>query len=171
MFLQLLENIEARDDLAKEFEQEYSRQLLAEAMARVRLRVAPPTWEAFRLTALDGLPGAAAGQRLGDFCVAGFLAQAPRPETSETGDGETRLRRWMSRRRLARSRAANVSASTKIGRNTIEQNRQASTRLTCIGINLPPRRTMTGCPSRAALDQFLERTLDPQEKARDRVTH
>jgi len=33
-------------------------------MLRVRLRVAPQTWEAFRLTALEGLSGADAGQRI-----------------------------------------------------------------------------------------------------------
>ena len=33
-------------------------------MARVRLRVAPQTWEAFRLTALEGLSGAEAAQRI-----------------------------------------------------------------------------------------------------------
>ena len=34
-------------------------------MVRVRLRIAPQTWEAFRLTALEGLSGAAAAERLG----------------------------------------------------------------------------------------------------------
>jgi RNA polymerase sigma-70 factor (ECF subfamily) len=41
-------------------EEEFDRELLEEAMARVRLRVAPQTWEAFRLTALEGRPGAEA---------------------------------------------------------------------------------------------------------------
>ena len=39
--------------------------MLAEAQARVRQRVEPHTWEAFRLTALDGLSGAEAAGRLG----------------------------------------------------------------------------------------------------------
>jgi RNA polymerase sigma-70 factor (ECF subfamily) len=39
--------------------------VLAEAQARVRQRVEPHTWEAFRLTALDGLSGAEAAARLG----------------------------------------------------------------------------------------------------------
>jgi RNA polymerase sigma-70 factor (ECF subfamily) len=34
-------------------------------MARVRERVEPGTWEAFRLTALEGLPGAEVARRLG----------------------------------------------------------------------------------------------------------
>jgi RNA polymerase sigma-70 factor (ECF subfamily) len=60
----LLESVEARADLAKQLEETYDRELLDAAMARVRLRVKPRTWEAFRLTALEGLPGAAAAQRL-----------------------------------------------------------------------------------------------------------
>jgi RNA polymerase sigma-70 factor (ECF subfamily) len=65
VFGQLLDNVEARDDLVKHLEEEYARQLLEEAMIKVRLRVAPATWEAFRLTALENLSGAEASQRLG----------------------------------------------------------------------------------------------------------
>jgi RNA polymerase sigma factor (sigma-70 family) len=56
----MLHSVEARADLVKELEAEFDRELLEEAMARVRLRVAPQTWEAFRLTALEGLSGAEA---------------------------------------------------------------------------------------------------------------
>jgi len=65
LFVQLLEKVEARDDLMRQLDEECQRQLLEEAMVRVQLRVAPTTWQAFRLTALDGLSGAEAGQRLG----------------------------------------------------------------------------------------------------------
>jgi RNA polymerase sigma-70 factor (ECF subfamily) len=61
----LLDNVEARDDLVKDLEAECERQLLAAALPRVQQRVAPSTWEAFRLTALEGLAGAEAGRRLG----------------------------------------------------------------------------------------------------------
>jgi RNA polymerase sigma-70 factor (ECF subfamily) len=61
----LLDNVAARDDLVDQLEAECERQLLAEAMLRVQQRVAQPTWEAFRLTALEGLAGAEAGRRLG----------------------------------------------------------------------------------------------------------
>jgi DNA-directed RNA polymerase specialized sigma24 family protein len=37
---------------------------LEEAMRRVRLRVAPHTWEAFRLAALDGVAVSETAQRL-----------------------------------------------------------------------------------------------------------
>lgn len=56
--------LEARTDLEQRLEQEYDRELLEEAMRRVRLRVAPHTWEAFRLTALDGMAAAEVATRL-----------------------------------------------------------------------------------------------------------
>ena len=65
VFLRLLNSVEARDDLVRQLEEECARQLVEEALLRVRLRVAPPTWEAFRLTALESLSGAEVGQRLG----------------------------------------------------------------------------------------------------------
>jgi RNA polymerase sigma-70 factor (ECF subfamily) len=43
----------------------YEHELLEQALGRVRLRVQPQTWEAFRLTALDGLSGAETAARLG----------------------------------------------------------------------------------------------------------
>src|SRR5262249_12314051 len=61
---QLLDSVEARDDLARRLEEEFDQELLEQAMARVRLRVQPRTWEAFRLTALEGLSGAEAAARL-----------------------------------------------------------------------------------------------------------
>ena len=60
----MLHSIEARTDLVKQLESEFDRELLEEAMARVRLRVAPQTWEAFRLTALEGMSGAEAAQAI-----------------------------------------------------------------------------------------------------------
>jgi RNA polymerase sigma factor (sigma-70 family) len=60
----LLDNVQARDDLLERLEEQFDRELLEEAMARVRMRVAPQTWEAFRLTALEGLAGAEAASRI-----------------------------------------------------------------------------------------------------------
>jgi RNA polymerase sigma-70 factor (ECF subfamily) len=62
--LQVLQSVEARDDLEKQLDEAFDRELLEEAMTRVRERVAPQTWEAFRLTALEGLSGAAAAERI-----------------------------------------------------------------------------------------------------------
>jgi RNA polymerase sigma factor (sigma-70 family) len=60
----LLQNLEAREDMLIQLEQEFDRELLEEAMHRVRLRVAPQTWRAFCLTALEGLSGAEAAERI-----------------------------------------------------------------------------------------------------------
>ncbi len=58
--LALLGTLEAREDLLHRLNEEFDRELLEVAIAQVRLRVAPQTWEAFRLTALEGLSGAEA---------------------------------------------------------------------------------------------------------------
>src|SRR5262245_52705811 len=52
----LLQTLEAREDLVQKLQEAFDHELLEEAAARVRLRVAPHTWEAFRLAALEGLP-------------------------------------------------------------------------------------------------------------------
>jgi RNA polymerase sigma-70 factor (ECF subfamily) len=62
--LTMLESVEAHDDLLKHLEEEFDREILEEAMLRVRLRVAPQTWEAFRLTTMEGLSGAEAAERI-----------------------------------------------------------------------------------------------------------
>ncbi len=53
-----------REELVKQLEEEFDRELLEKAMLRVRLRVAPHTWEAFRLTAVEGVPAAEVARRL-----------------------------------------------------------------------------------------------------------
>lgn len=58
-------SVAARDDLLTRLEGAFDHELLEEAARRVRLRVEPRTWEAFRLTAQEGLPGAAAAERIG----------------------------------------------------------------------------------------------------------
>jgi RNA polymerase sigma-70 factor (ECF subfamily) len=63
--LEVLAAVEARDDLCRRLDEEFDRELLEEAAVRVRARVEAHTWEAFRLTALEGLPGADAAARLG----------------------------------------------------------------------------------------------------------
>jgi RNA polymerase sigma-70 factor (ECF subfamily) len=61
----LLQAVEARDDLVDHLKEEFDREVLEEAMARVRARVEPHTWEAFSLTALEGQPSAVVAERLG----------------------------------------------------------------------------------------------------------
>jgi RNA polymerase sigma factor (sigma-70 family) len=60
----VLESVEARDDLAARLEQAFDLERLEVAQARVRERVEPRTWEAFRLTALEGKSGADAAALL-----------------------------------------------------------------------------------------------------------
>jgi RNA polymerase sigma-70 factor (ECF subfamily) len=60
----LLLNLEAREDLARKLEDAFDLELLEAAKVRVRLRVAPHTWEAFRLMALEGLPVAEVAARV-----------------------------------------------------------------------------------------------------------
>lgn len=60
-----LSSVEARKDLLLQLEEEFDRELLDEATARVRLRVQPHTWEAFVLTAVEGISGAEVAKRLG----------------------------------------------------------------------------------------------------------
>jgi RNA polymerase sigma-70 factor (ECF subfamily) len=74
--LQTLQGVEAREDLLARLEEEFDRELLELAMTRVKLRVQPHTWEAFRLQALDGLPGAEAAQRLGIKVATAFVARS-----------------------------------------------------------------------------------------------
>jgi RNA polymerase sigma factor (sigma-70 family) len=54
----LTPTLEARADLVQKLEEAFDLELLEAAKARVRLRVAPHTWEAFRLVALEGMPAA-----------------------------------------------------------------------------------------------------------------
>jgi RNA polymerase sigma-70 factor (ECF subfamily) len=52
----LILSLEAREDLTHRLEEAFDLELLELATMRVRLRVAPHTWEAFRMLALEGLP-------------------------------------------------------------------------------------------------------------------
>lgn len=71
----VLESVEAREDLLKRLEEEFDRELLEEAMACVQMRVAPQTWQAFRLTALEGLSGAEAAERIPMAVAQVFVAK------------------------------------------------------------------------------------------------
>jgi RNA polymerase sigma-70 factor (ECF subfamily) len=62
---ELLQSIEARDDLVTRLDAEFDQELLEEALLRARLRVEPHTYEAFRLTAVDDMSGPDAARQLG----------------------------------------------------------------------------------------------------------
>jgi RNA polymerase sigma-70 factor (ECF subfamily) len=60
----IAELVDARVDLEQGLESLFDRDLLVMAMRRVERRVKPVTWDAFQLTALEGLSGLAVSQRL-----------------------------------------------------------------------------------------------------------
>jgi RNA polymerase sigma-70 factor (ECF subfamily) len=72
----LLDAVEAGDDLLARIEEESNRELLERAMALVRLRVQPHTWEAFRLLALEERPGGEVAERLGMKVAAVYVAKS-----------------------------------------------------------------------------------------------
>jgi RNA polymerase sigma-70 factor (ECF subfamily) len=61
---ELMLTLEAREDLAQTLEDAFDLELVEAAKVRVRLRVAPHTWEAFRLMTLEGLPVAEVAARV-----------------------------------------------------------------------------------------------------------
>jgi RNA polymerase sigma-70 factor (ECF subfamily) len=72
----LLDTVEARDELAKRLQEAFDQELLELASARVRARVEERTWEAYRLTAREGLSGAEAASRLGMQVGTGYKAKS-----------------------------------------------------------------------------------------------
>jgi RNA polymerase sigma-70 factor (ECF subfamily) len=60
----LLNAVEAPETLVEHLDDEFERDLTEEAMARVRARVSPHTWEAFRLLVFEELSGAEVAPRV-----------------------------------------------------------------------------------------------------------
>ncbi|MEO0532211.1 MAG: sigma-70 family RNA polymerase sigma factor, partial [Planctomycetota bacterium] len=67
---------EDESELERSWELEHQRQLAAKAFAIVEAAVDPSTWEAFRLTALDGLPADEAADRVGMSRGAVYVAKS-----------------------------------------------------------------------------------------------
>jgi RNA polymerase sigma-70 factor (ECF subfamily) len=61
----IADSAEAQSDLERQLEDAFDRELLEVAMRRIKGRTKPANWEAFQLTAVDGLSGAEAAQKLG----------------------------------------------------------------------------------------------------------
>jgi RNA polymerase sigma factor (sigma-70 family) len=72
----LLEDLAATEQLTEKLDREFDREILEAATARVQSRVEPHTWEAFRLSALEGLPGQLVAQRLGMKRATVFVAKS-----------------------------------------------------------------------------------------------
>jgi RNA polymerase sigma factor (sigma-70 family) len=79
-----LQSLAARDDLTAWVEQEYERELLERALERVRLRVQPQTWDAFRMTSFEGLAGADVASRLGMAVTSVYKAKSNVQKLLET---------------------------------------------------------------------------------------
>jgi RNA polymerase sigma-70 factor (ECF subfamily) len=60
----IAESDDARTDLEQQIQNAYEAELFALAQNRVRKRVKPATWEAFRLTVIEGQSGADAAGKL-----------------------------------------------------------------------------------------------------------
>jgi RNA polymerase sigma-70 factor (ECF subfamily) len=71
-----LNNLTAGGDLAGDLQEEFRRELLDLAMARVKARVPSQTWDAFRLTALEGCSGAEAAAELQMRTAQVYLARS-----------------------------------------------------------------------------------------------
>ena len=71
-----LSTLPARDDLEARLQDAFDLELLALATERVRARVAENTWEAFRLTAMEGLSAAEAAGRLNMQVASVFKAKS-----------------------------------------------------------------------------------------------
>jgi RNA polymerase sigma-70 factor (ECF subfamily) len=74
--LDKLDAVEARADLLQRLDEQFDRELVEEAENRVRRRVKPHVWEAFRLLALEGWSGARAAKELQIKVSAVFVARS-----------------------------------------------------------------------------------------------
>jgi RNA polymerase sigma factor (sigma-70 family) len=70
-----IQSVAARDDLARRLEAEFDLELLEEAQRRVQQRIAVNTWEAYRLTAIEGFSGAEVAAQLGMKVAAVFVSR------------------------------------------------------------------------------------------------
>jgi len=73
---QIFHSVEAREDLLQRLEGEFDRELLEEAISRVRTRVTPRTWKAYELTAVEGKSGAETAEMLGMKVATVFVAKS-----------------------------------------------------------------------------------------------
>ena len=86
--LSVIEGQEAREDLVKRIEREFDLELWEEAERRVRKRVESQTWEAYRLVAVEGLPGIEVAERLDMRCRQCLHGQAQRVKDAQGGGQE-----------------------------------------------------------------------------------
>ncbi len=104
----MLESVLARDDLAARLEEAFDLERLEMAQANVRRRVEPHTWEAFRLTALEGQSGADAAavlhMQVGTVFKAKSKVQRMLREEIERLESEEPV--WMTARAVPNSKTS-----------------------------------------------------------------
>jgi RNA polymerase sigma-70 factor (ECF subfamily) len=69
-------SVAAREDLEQRLDKAFDLELLEAAKARVRLRVAPHTWEAFRLMTVEAFPVAEVSARVGMQVAMVYVAKS-----------------------------------------------------------------------------------------------
>jgi RNA polymerase sigma-70 factor (ECF subfamily) len=74
-YLNQFYTVEARDDLVRQLDEEFDREVLAAAKKRVQSRVAANTWQAFLLLAVEGKSGVEAAEQLGMTVSGVFVAR------------------------------------------------------------------------------------------------
>jgi RNA polymerase sigma-70 factor (ECF subfamily) len=74
--LEQLQSVKAREDLIEQLKGQFDSEVVAVACARAKARVEPQTWEAFRLTAYEGLSGDDVAKRLGMTRATVFKAKS-----------------------------------------------------------------------------------------------
>jgi RNA polymerase sigma-70 factor (ECF subfamily) len=74
--LEMMQTLEAREDLVQKLEEAFDHELLEAAKVRVQLRVAPHTWKAFRLVALEGVPVADVAAQVGMQVAMVYVAKS-----------------------------------------------------------------------------------------------
>ena len=74
--VQLLHTVEARENLVDRLAEEFDRELLDEASARIRQRVTPRTWRAFEMLAYEGHSGAETAKALDMKVATAFVARS-----------------------------------------------------------------------------------------------
>ena len=74
--LEVLGTVQARDELLARLEEQFDREVVAQACATVRSRVEPQTWEAFRLMTSEGRSGEEVAAQLGLKVMAVFKAKS-----------------------------------------------------------------------------------------------
>jgi RNA polymerase sigma-70 factor (ECF subfamily) len=73
--MERIHSVEAREDLLRQLDEEFDREVFEEAVTRTRARVTPKTWRVFELTAQEGRSGSEAASALGMTVAAVFVAK------------------------------------------------------------------------------------------------